>query len=220
MPSMTSQAFNVYLSWVCYAVVGQTERSDAILSEHASLVLRGAAAQREAFPVEPKRLYRGILLEDHEVVRGMVAADERLRNVSYSEDLEVAQYFADPETIISGLVTSRKLNVKGYIIERQVTQDRVLFHHSWAQTGILLPPDVPEPWNEIRAIPLGPPASMLLGDDLALQLAFALRTQKEVIRYQDGAVLAVRPRQDLPSPSTQTLNDRYVPPWLSDGEDT
>jgi hypothetical protein len=75
----------------------------------------------------PATLYRGILLEPNEVKSDKVERDPRLTFVSFSEDREVACWFADTRSIMSGYVKETRPHVDGYLIEYAPSQNQVLF---------------------------------------------------------------------------------------------
>ena len=214
---MTPAQFNVYVSWIVYAVVGKTSEADAVLREHRDDVLAGAEAQRRMFPPPPSPvLYRGLLLEPEAIVDGRVAPDTRLESVSFTEDLDVAHYFADPASDMSALVRSMRPRAEGYIGAHEPTPgDVVLFHHAWQRTGIRLPDNFRRSFPRPVGMSLGPLAAAHLGQDLALQLVWSLRLQREVILLRDDAPLPVRPRGEYPSPPTKVLNERFTPPFVA-----
>lgn len=234
---MTPAAFNAYVTWAIYAIGGQTPEADAVMRAHRADVLAGAASQREMFPtplvptplgVHSGVLYRGVLLEPEDVTPHPVQGDTlkpdvHLESVSFTEDLDVAHYFADPESHMSALVKQMRPKAEGYVIEYQVHEDDVvLFHHAWRRTGFRMPEEMrvmlqKKAGRELnaKAMPIGPLAVMQLGQQRALQLMWTLRTQREVVLLRGTQPLPVRRRDAYPAPPpTRVLNDRYTPPFL------
>ena len=150
------------------------------------------------------------------MVSDHVAPEPRLESVSFTEDLDVAHYFADPASDMSALVRSMRPRVDGYIgAHEPAPGDVVLFHHAWQRTGIRLPENFSRSFRGVPAMPLGPLAAAHLGQDLALQLMWSLRLQREVILLRGEEPLPVRLRGEYPSPTTKVLNERFTPPFVA-----
>lgn len=125
-------AINLYLNWVLYAVFGRMAEADEILREHRAEIYMAAALFRRRYnlPAELK-LYRGVIVDPALVSSGTLAPDLRLTYVSFSEDVRVARWFADPQSAVSTAVAAMFPQRRGYLIEHAPRPEEVLFHWSW-----------------------------------------------------------------------------------------
>lgn len=135
------------MSWanfVLYAVVGRMREADSILYERRALVLEMAAWMRSERPVKVGDVYRGVLVEPAAIQGGKLMADPRLQFLSWTEDLQVACWFANPDSIISEVVRERMPNVRGYIATGKPTAASILWHHDWV--------DIPVPGGDTMSL--------------------------------------------------------------------
>ena len=161
-------------------------------------------------PVRVGVLYRGVLVEPHQLDRHWLPHDEKLKFVSYSQELEVACWYADPASIISGDVVARRPAVRGYIIAGKGNRDRLLWHHDW------LAVDLPDGGQRLSL----PGAAEVHPEIDAAQFTWNARTQSEVIEAAPSradAKFHVEPVADRDCPDVEDLDARYTfPPFLTE----
>jgi hypothetical protein len=204
---MAAQDFNAYVSWVVLAIMGRLQEADTLMVHHGAAVRRFAGTLRKHFRQPLKPLYRGLLLEPHEVQNGLVPAQQPgAESVSFSEDRDVACYFADPSSIMSEAVKAHRPGVEGYIAEYTPRRDEVLWHYKWN----------PLPFKggrlfDVRMAARQHPATY---HDPA-QFDYVFDTQKEVILLPPprGTMLVVTPLEDT-CPDTDELDTRFTPPHI------
>jgi len=200
------QPFNVYLSWLIPAIMGQLQGADAVASRYPAELEYVASALRNSHNQPLRKLYRGLLLEPYEAQTGVIFTRSTIeKSVSFSEDRDVACYFADPETIMSGFVRQHRPQVEGYVAEYVPQRQEIMWHYSWnpfTYQGMKV---------DIRAAARRHPAS---AHDPA-QFDFVFGTQKEVILQPLPAhiPLPVTPIADT-CPDTYSLDRRFTPPHL------
>lgn len=178
---------NAYLQWVLFAVYGMLGYADGMIREHGDSIRRVAAWLRATMPVKPGTVYRGLLL-DPSLLRasdGLVDVDPNYTFLSYTEDKNVACWFADRESTISKSVADRYADASGYIAKRRPRQADILFHYSW---GLGFP-------LAGRRIPLWVIATQDPRMD-PRQIEQWLKTQQEVILEPVTKPYAVTPFED------------------------
>lgn len=196
---------NWYLNFVLYAVYGQLGLADRLYTEHKASIDRYAAWLREHHPPPRRPLYRGVLVEPAEIRGGRLPAQRQTTTfVSFSEDKEVACWFAAADSFISGFVLEQRPRVRGYLIELPPpAPSRLLFHHAWIQLPV---PDG-------RTFSLEQAAMMNPALD-ASQVIWNLRTQSEVITTNKWKSFPVTPIEDTDCASGLALDRRFVHPTL------
>jgi len=186
---------NIYITFVIHVIVGKLGEADALMRSYRTNILRIAARLAHRMPVAPMQLYRGLLL-DPEIGMHKVP----FTFLSWSEDLDVARWFASPQTEIGLEVGRLKPTYRGYLITREpALPSQLLFHHSWRA---LFP---------FEAAAMIHPAFDV---ELARQVHWNLHTQREVITL---------PLDEDPTPlaidvlNTAQLDERFAPPWHERG---
>lgn len=188
-------AINAYLNFVLYAVYGRMGVADALLRKHRAEVESVAAALNNSKPVQRRRLYRGVLLEPELLRGGKLPHQDSSEFISFSEDPDVACWFADRDSVISGFVKVQRPRVQGFIIEAAPPSPaEILFHHSWADYLGLekLAYEHPE---------IDP-----------TQFHWNVTTQKEAILKPPRGVLTVTPYEKFPHKTTAALDKKFCHP--------
>jgi hypothetical protein len=181
--------FNRYVNFVLYAVLGRMAEADGMMRRYSASIERVAARFAERFPVAPAPIYRGMLLDPSEPLQ----LDPRLTFLSWSEDRDVACWFASPDSVISAPLTMCKPTLRGALLTLPEPH-RVLFHHTWGRG-----------WARLAL------AHPHMGCDGARQIAWSLRTQREVITAPFELPAA---EWDPASPPVAELDRRLTPPWM------
>jgi hypothetical protein len=198
---MFAVAANVYINWAIYAVLGNLAGADAIAREHPTLLHAFARYLRSQFLVPAREVWRGVLVEPEQVVGGVLSAHPDFMFSSWSEDRDVARYFADPTTMVGDLLAKERPHAVGYITRCQPPLEDVLFHWTWGMPH--------------RIAPLGLAHLALLHPEIGLknakQIAWNLLTQCEVI-------LTTTKISELERSGPGTgLDGRFCPPWMKEG---
>lgn len=202
-PNPSPASINAYINWVIYAVLGRTGEADDVMRRY-KLQIEAVARQLRKRRKPPIRdLYRGVLLEPDQVVQGVVPPEPALTFLSFSEDFEVACWFADPDSIISGHVRQSRPNVEGWIIEHRPKGSEILWHYSWNTI----------PMGAGRSIPLVAAGAQHPHIMRELdQLAWNLQTQREVILKPLAVGTPVTAYALSDCPQTAELDARLAPP--------
>lgn len=195
--------WNYYVNWTLYSILGRLHEADGVLSKYKKEIYSVARFLQETFSAPKKLLYRGVLLAPNEVRGGVVKPDLNYRSVSFTEDRDVACFFADPRSSVSSYVTKIRPGVSGYIAEYRPALREILFHHGWQP--------LPAPWGESKLADLAH-AHLVVGPQ-AFQVDWSLRTQAEVITKPIRIPLRVTPIEDSRCADTSVLEQRLGPKW-------
>jgi len=190
---------DLYINFAIHAILGKLSAADALMSVAADEIRAVADRLASQHPRTSEPLYRGMLLDPSLPF----AADPKLTFVSWSEDREVARWFACPRSVVSEPLARMKPELRGYVVELPAPRSRVLFHHGWAcMLGGLA-----------RFALLHP----LMGEEGQRQIEWSLRTQREVITEP---VADLRPERapDLDAVALEALERRLSPPWIIEEE--
>ena len=188
---------DLYLNFILHAVLGKLGEADALMSIAGEEIRSVADRLAAKYRIEPKPLYRGMLL-DPDVAYQL---EPKIAFVSWSEDRDVARWFACPRSVVSEPLMAANAKLVGFIAEMPSPQSRVLFHHGWLDGGLV---------NGIAALALMHP---LMGPEGRRQIEWSLRTQREVITAPVEGIVPAR----APDLNTQTLAElerRLAPPWI------
>jgi len=189
-------SLDVYINFVLYAIYGRLTAADAIMRMAGSDIRRVADKLCEKHPFTNKPIYRGMLLDPI----AQFTTDPLYTFISWSENQNIARWFACPHSTISEPLAEFNPKLRGYVVALPMPTTRVLFHHSWAKefgaTGLeqlaKLHPDI--------------------GAEGARQIEWSLRTQEEVIT-EPVAELSVQP-VDIDHIELAALEQVFTPPWM------
>lgn len=204
MPNPPQQAFSYYINWALYAVVGNLAAADNMMKRKEGAGIRAVARyfQRTKRP-RIRTLYRGLLLDPEQIEDQAITQDPDVTFVSFSEDRDVACWFADPSSTMSSFVKMRRPRVEGWIMEYRPKLANILFHHSWNPIAI---PGMGELYLE-QAAEMHPEIV-----EVADQLAWNLQTQSEVIvrPLKAGTAVEAYELSDCPP----GLDERFTVPSM------
>jgi hypothetical protein len=187
---------NIYINFALYAVLGKMGEADLIMRRHGEQVRHVARFLTKECPVPERAVYRGMLLDPERTY----TLDPSFTFVSWSEDRDVAVWFADRHSSISEPFALAYPEARGYLAELPAPRE-ILFHHSWAARA----------FNDLSALALQHPD---MGANGARQIAWALRTQQEVITMP--CEIEPKPLPELPHAAFAAIARRLDPPWLYD----
>lgn len=183
-----------YANFVLHAVYGRLGEADYLM-RLAGDQIREVADQLEAnHPITKRPLYRGVLLDP------TLGLGTHYPFVSWSEDREVARWFADPRSYISEPFLAYHPEARGYMLSIEAPRSRVLFHHAWADAFFA---------------PLGFLAYLhpLMGAEGQRQIEWSLKTQREVITEPIEGLEAA-PLDVVSDAAIAMLDRKLSPPWI------
>ncbi len=183
---------NAFINFALYAVLGKMAEADDLMRKAAAGIKRVASLLDFRFPVRASALYRGMLVDP----ATPIVADHRYTFISWSEDRDVACWFASPGSVISRPLADSNARLRGVVLEL-AKPTSVLLHHSWASD-----------WDRLA---LRHPH---MGEEGARQIRWSLATQREVItlpleRLPDGV-----PVESVATLPVAELDGRLAPPWI------
>jgi hypothetical protein len=200
----TQQAVNLYINWVIYAVTGGLAEADSLMRRNSYAIYSVARYLQSTRPIEIKTLHRGVLLDAKEAASGFLQRTSQVTFVSFSEDVDVACWFADAKSEVSGYVVEVRPDVKGYMVEYLPELTEVLAHHEWLK-------NFPVPGH--GTINLGMFILQHPHPDLdAVQFAWNLGTQSEVIVVPFDTPLKLTPHAKANCSTTAELNAKLLHP--------
>lgn len=186
---------DLYINFAIHAIFGKLGEADTIMRLGGDAVRKIAAELAAELPVATVPIYRGMLLDPEEPF----TADPALTFLSWSEDRDVALWFACPRSVVSEPIMQLKPQLRGYVVELPQIQSPVLFHYSWARVlGGLA-----------RFALLHP----LMGTEGYRQIQWSLQTQREIITAPVADLAPVR-SPDLDTSALAMLERRLSPPWV------
>lgn len=190
---------DLYLNFVLHAILGRLREADAIMSIAGDRIRAVADRLTAQHPITPKPLYRGLLLDPDKTY----APDPKLTFLSWSEDRDVAVWFACPRSAVSEPLAKANPRLRGHLVDLPAPKARVLFHHGWASA-----------LGDLAALAIAHP---LMGEEGRRQIEWSLRTQREVITAPVEG-LRPSPTADLDAGQLAALEKRLSPPWVVEEE--
>ena len=186
---------DLYINFALHAILGRLSEADALMSMAGDDIRAVADRLAAQHPIAPKPLYRGLLLDPDKTF----TADPKLTFLSWSEDRDVALWFACPRSAVSEPLVATNLRLGGHLVDLPAPQSRVLFHHEWA--------------NELGGLALFALAHPLMGAEGRRQIEWSLRTQREVITAPVDGLQPSRTAA-LDAEALGVLERRLSPPWV------
>lgn len=206
VPSGT--AFNLWINFVLQAVTGRMAQGDAMMARHGDAIRSVARWLMDVRPVKVGVLYRGILVEPERLDRHWLEHEEQRKFLSWTQDRQVACWFADPKSIVSELVLQMYPGSRGYIASGKIEKKKVLWHHDWVEI----------PLPGLGVLNLAGAAAVHPEIDQG-QFVWNLRTQREVISdapERKESKMHVSPVEEGDCPDTEELDSRYAyPPYVA-----
>jgi len=193
--------YSLYINWIVYAIVGRPQDGDALMREYGPSIRRVAKHYQKKMRPKLTTLYRGLLLSPEESEGRTIEQDPNLTYVSFSENRDVACWFADPESTMSGYVKQMRPDVEGWVMEYKPKLSDILFHYSWDP----IPVPGGRRFHLINAATQHP-------DILEDQFEWNLWTQKEVITKPLGAGTPIEAHELSNCPPTRELDDEFTFP--------
>jgi hypothetical protein len=125
-----------YFQWSCLALYGADPvGADRYLRDNLEEIQHYAGRLLRKINYEPQTVHRGVILPEQ--IDGKLDPHPRQTYVSFTEDISIAERFADINHWMSFILRANGYKF-GYMIEYTPTIDEILFHHSFVD---LLPYD-------------------------------------------------------------------------------
>lgn len=191
---------DIYANFVLHAIYGRMGEADTIMQRAGDSVRHVADQLRAEHPIEPKALYRGMLLDPDAQLR----VDPRYTFLSWSEDRDVARWFAWPNSVISQPLAASNAKLRGYVLTLEQPRSRVLFHYSWIRRAFRMP---------FERLALFHP---FMGAEGCRQIGWSLRTQSEVITEPLPELPSPEPIERVTGVPLAELDLQFTPPWCRD----
>lgn len=185
---------NLYVNFALNAILGYMGEADVLLRRYPREIVGVAREIERKHPIPNMPLHRGVLLDPT-----LGLDNNHFPFVSWSEDQDVAKWFADRHSYISEPYRKFAPEARGYLLAIPVATRPVLFHHSWrAALGMPL---------ESFAV-LHP----LMGVPGMRQLRWSLDHQREVILtpIENLSLVAYEATRE----ETKRLDERFIPSWI------
>ena len=202
MPSVKD--YHIYKSFIVYVVLGKLDIAEALLGKkiHRNSVNRVAEDLQHKLPPPIQTLYRGLLLEPP--VGSQISSQyDNYSFISFSEDLDVACWFADPTSWFADEIMAKHPRAAGWIANyTPISLGEILFHWSWRDYLDTTPPVLAEVARDL-ALANQEDAFTWVHD-----LSWNLKTQKEVL-LKPGPILNL---SDANSCSSSDVLDRKFRP--------
>ena len=198
---------NVYLTFVLHAIKGHLKQADGFISQpgNRQAIYSVARTMHELMPVDIKPIYRGLLIEKNKMRRGpdgtpQIGRKQGYKFVSWSEDRDVACWFADPGSFMNAADMTGNIKGDGWMVEITPRAEDILFHWTWGLNF---------PFNG-RRLTFNQLARMTRDPMLAFSdFDRILRDQKEVMLKPSDAVLDAIAHKDAGCPASDVLNNKF-----------
>lgn len=207
--STAGNPINDYVTFVLYAVTGKLWEADELMKQRREQILEVARHMDWLHSdMERKRLYRGVLLCQTDafgskpaIKSGKLYPLDGVTFESWTEDKDVASWFADPKSVISEYVGI--VRGYGFTLEREHNRHEILWHHSWRKVWF---GDDETTLDLHRCARLHPHIA-----PVARQFDWNVKTQSEVIMLPSTEGIEVTSCLNS-HPETEELNRKFAPP--------
>lgn len=122
-----------YMNFILNALAGRNP--DSYYDVHKKFIDGWLKQWRATHPLSPVKVYRGVILDPKEVEKwgGKLPPLEHIRYISFSEDKEIAEVFADMLNPMAQFFRAKHPKHEGYLIEHTADLSEILFHHAWTK---------------------------------------------------------------------------------------
>lgn len=207
---------DVYKRFVVAAILGQIGFADTLIQQFRSEIYSVATYVQHIDPQPIKRLYRGLLIEPSNVRGNKPIQSEQGEFASFTENRDLACWFALPDTWIAETLAQGRPNVVGWISEHMPQSTEIIFHYEQTKMVNDLPGPSLVDFARMLANSLDPVRTATEGPDWAMaQIGWNLNTQEEVI-LKKGIPLRLKRVETYGCPSVLSLdkNFRYRPSFI------
>ena len=207
--SPPTSSIDAYKRFVVAAILGQIGFSDSLIQQFKSEIY-SVAAYVQHIDLQPiKRLYRGLLIEPYNVRGNRPTQPEQGGFASFTENKDVACWFALPESWIGETLAQGRPNVVGWIAEHTPQSTEIIFHYKQVKIVNDLPGPSLVNFARMLAQSLDPARTATEGPDWAMaQIGWNLNTQEEVI-LKKGIPLRIKRVETYGCPDVLSLDKRF-----------
>lgn len=204
-----------YTAFVAAAVLGWQDEADELIRKHRNEIFRTAAYLRSRYPITIKPVYRGLLLQAKDANTGKVVGRFGTHEyISFSEDSDVACWFASPDAFITPDARMNDPSWTGWVIEYHPKLDEILFHWSWLPIGTGQIGNLPGP-TVYQIIQMN--SSSTDAGERIQQLYWNLKSQQEVSLLPPSSHFDIKSRDVFGCKSANLLDKKLVfrPDWVN-----
>lgn len=192
----------LYKFWAVCAVQGYIDLADRVLEQYKNEIYSVASALQRNLPPNSKKLYRGIILNpNNRDASGMLVSKVNAGFISFSENLDVAAWFASADSHMAEMLLLNVPNGEGFIIKYEPKRSEILFHYKWYHLLRIK--------NELSGIESSL-IQMGLEPDLS-QFIHNVTSQEEVILKPVTQKFNLIPKRELSDKSGEELDKMFLP---------
>jgi len=124
--------FNLYYQFIISALLGDNpSKTDVFFKKYKDNILSIANMLKSKLPLPQSLLYRGIILEDKNIINNKLKPLSYITYLSFTENLKIAENFADINSWMACTIMNKRPESKGYIIEYKPIKEEILFYWKW-----------------------------------------------------------------------------------------
>lgn len=222
MIEIDRQEFKEYCLFISLAITGFSREADAMINDKdgKKSILSVAKSLSDGLKesgVQLPRLYRGIIVEQNSLEPGGLTRDMKQPFLSFSEDIDVACYFASSKSFLSEVVVSQLRKPAGYIASYDPEFSDIIFCYRYMSfIGEIIKLSGMAPSANIffqemfaRISPLNKDPSMFN------QFAWNLQSQKEFILKNRNSKYKYRPIKKFNCKPQQQLDEKLHHPLMT-----
>ena len=124
----TTNQFKIYFLWSNNALIGwDPTTTDIYLRNNYSDIKTVAEYMLQHINYKPKTIFRGIIMKEDNIKE--LLPHKNMKYLSFSEDIDIAESFANPNGFGAEFGLNYRLGNNGYIIIYQPDIKEIPFHH-------------------------------------------------------------------------------------------
>ena len=214
MSKLKRENFNPYINWLPYAVLGKLQEADAVMREYKPQIIASANWFQEEIGQATKTLWRGVLLDPETNPEKGVSPREVQTFESWSEDRDVATWFALKDSVINSLLSIQNPTHEGYLAACTPKEDEIMWSHTWlTRLEKIMKRHLLPKHNTLLKIIQAQEPNKHQAITAKIQANWTLLTQKEVILLP-GQTPAYFPINSLSHLPTNELDLKLnIPSW-------
>lgn len=123
----------IYFNWSCNQLAGDSVATDKYLRDNMDTVRKVAARLLRKINYQPTLIYRGIIVQERDLE--YLQPHPGFTYLSFTEDLDVAHVFANPDHFMAMAIRHRlgEEQLYSYIAEYTPALEEILFHHKFLE---------------------------------------------------------------------------------------
>lgn len=123
----------IYFNWSANQLAGDSVATDKYLRDNLDTIKKVASGLLRKINYQPTLIYRGVIMKERELTH--LQPHPGFTYLSFSENLEMAKIFADPDHYMAFVMKHRlgEEQLYSYIVEYTPQIEEVLFHHKFLE---------------------------------------------------------------------------------------